>query len=88
MATIEKRKNGWRAKIRKEGVSESRTFRTKSAAKQWADQREREIEEGIIHGHDRVAAKSKRFRDLLIDRLWRDTHTAQAGRYRRAQPNL
>ena len=45
MATFEKRPTGWRVKIRKGGVSESKTFTTKAQAAAWAADRERELDD-------------------------------------------
>lgn len=46
MATFTKRPNGWRAQVRKKGVSKSKEFRTKAEAQQWARKIELEIENG------------------------------------------
>ena len=43
MATFEKRKYGWFARINKYGVREGRTFDTKKQAEEWAEKREAEV---------------------------------------------
>lgn len=43
MAVIEKRANGWRARVRKGGVDRSGTFRTKTEAARWAAAVEAEL---------------------------------------------
>lgn len=43
MATFEKRPQGWRVKIRKGGVNQSATFRTKAEASAWASKVESDI---------------------------------------------
>lgn len=43
MASIQKHKGGWRAQVRKGSERDSRTFRTKQEAAQWALQREAEL---------------------------------------------
>ena len=43
MATFEKRKYGWFARINKYGVREGRTFDTKKQAEDWAEKREAEV---------------------------------------------
>lgn len=48
MATLEKREQGWRVKIRKGGVSQSATFRTKAEASAWAAKVESDIAAGKI----------------------------------------
>lgn len=46
MATFTKRNGRWRAQVRKDGKYQSKTFSTKKAAQQWAEDMEREIERG------------------------------------------
>ena len=46
MATFTKTEYGWKAQIRRKGVSKTVTFRTKAEAKLWATQIELEIESG------------------------------------------
>lgn len=60
MATFEKRAAGWRAKIRKGGISESKTFPTKAQAMAWASDRERELDDVAAGG-----APKKTFREVL-----------------------
>lgn len=60
MATFEKRPSGWRVKIRKGGVSESKTFPTKSQAATWAVDRERELDDVAAGG-----APKKTFREVV-----------------------
>lgn len=60
MATFEKRPTGWRVKIRKGGVSESKTFATKAQASAWAADRERELDDIAAGG-----APKKTFREAL-----------------------
>jgi len=48
MATLEKRERGWRVKIRKDGISQSASFRTKAEAAAWAVKIESEIASGKI----------------------------------------
>lgn len=46
MATLTKTEYGWKAQVRRKGVSKTLTFRTKTEAAQWALQLELEIESG------------------------------------------
>ncbi len=46
MATISKRTNGWRAQVRRKGISRSATFHKKIDAQQWALKIETEIDSG------------------------------------------
>lgn len=46
MATFTKTEYGWKAQIRRKGISKTVTFRTKAEAKLWATQIELEIESG------------------------------------------
>lgn len=49
MSTIEKRKNGqYRAKVRRYGISETRTFKTRRAAEDWANQVEGRASNGDL----------------------------------------
>ena len=48
MASFEKCKVGWRARIERRGVRESRAFATKKAAELWAAERERFILDGEV----------------------------------------
>jgi integrase len=63
MASIIKRGSRWRAMIRKNGIGESRSFDTKSAAKTWAGRREAEIEGNISRGVNLIRGFT--FADLL-----------------------
>jgi integrase len=49
MATYQKRAKRWRAIVRIKGQSRSRTFPTKTAAREWATRLENEISTGSIH---------------------------------------
>ncbi|MBF0786203.1 site-specific integrase [Muribacter muris] len=49
MATFTKRANGWRAQVRRKGISKSATFRTKAEATAWAHQLEMEINAGTYN---------------------------------------
>lgn len=67
MASIEQRESGyWQAKVRRKGVpSQSKTFRTKTAAEAWARQVESQIERGAFISTAR--AEAKLFKDLAKD---------------------
>jgi len=57
MAALEKRAGGWRVKVRRGGVSESRTFPTKSQAQAWAVDRERELADVAAGGVPRKTVR-------------------------------
>lgn len=61
MAAFEKRSGGWRVKVRRNGVSESKTFPTKAQAQAWAVDRERELAD-VASG----AVPRKTMREALI----------------------
>ena len=58
MATFEKRKHGWLARVQKLGVRESRTFDRKIDAIAWSEQREEEI--AAMGSSEREVAKVRR----------------------------
>jgi integrase len=60
VATYAKRAGGWRAQVRKLGVSESKTFPTKAMAVAWATDRERELATVAVGG-----LPNKTLRDTL-----------------------
>lgn len=47
MGTVRKRGETWRAEVRLQGHSDSRTFSTRAAADAWVREREREIRDGL-----------------------------------------
>ncbi len=64
MATLEKRGDYWRAKVRRKGLPvQSRSFDTKAHAVQWAREVESEIDRGIFV--DRTEAEKNTLRDVL-----------------------
>ena len=63
MATFEKRKHGWLARVQKLGVRESKTFDVKKDAEAWASQRENEIE--AMGESEREVAKVRRQKKTL-----------------------
>lgn len=69
MASIEKRivdgNTRWLARIRKKGISRTKTFSTKQASRQWAERIEREIEEASIHGYSALTARGKTVADMF-----------------------
>jgi integrase len=61
MATFEKRRKTWRAKIRRKGLPiQTMTFDTKADAEAWARQIESEIDKGIFISHVEAARTSLR----------------------------
>jgi len=50
MATYAKRGDGWRAQVRRKGISLSETFESKADAVIWARAREHEIDIGTLTG--------------------------------------
>lgn len=48
MAHLRKWRNGWRAEVYRHGIRRSAVWRTRSAAKAWADKVEAEIEAGLV----------------------------------------
>lgn len=60
MATYQKRGKGWKASVRRKGISKSKTFHTKARAVAWASKLEAEILDGT-----HAVAKNKTFGDLL-----------------------
>ncbi len=70
MASIIEIGGKWRAQVRKRGRSIARTFRTKTAAQEWARAREAEIERGdhaAPSGDVTVSAVVKKYRQLRED---------------------
>ncbi|MCG9005116.1 site-specific integrase [Laribacter hongkongensis] len=75
MALIEKRSNGWRARVRKAGVDKSETFRTRSEAQRWATNIESEISR-VASG----ALPKKTFGELLERYIVEVTTRKRGGR--------
>lgn len=61
MATIEKRGNRWRARVRRGGIDLSESFRTKTQAQAWATKIEADIDAGKL-----VKSPDKTVCDLLL----------------------
>ena len=62
MATIRLRGNSYQVQIRKSGTIKTKSFKSKSIARKWAQQQETKIELGLI-SHKRHEPKS--FREIL-----------------------
>lgn len=69
MASIQKRGDGWRVFVAKQGVRKSKTFVSKSEALAWASTLEHEIEEGFMV--DDTKPKGKTIHQML-DRFYKE----------------
>ncbi|OOF89410.1 integrase [Rodentibacter ratti] len=74
MATIIKRNKGWRAQVRRKGVSKSEQFRTKAEAIAWA----KELEEKIINGTYHTGIPYITFADVI------DKYIKEVSRYKKS----
>ena len=73
MATIENREGAWRVKIRKRGIAESKTFRTRYQAKAWAMAKELEADQA------RSGALPKKTLQQALERYWESISTQKRG---------
>ncbi len=81
MATFEKRKLGWLARVQKLGIRESRTFDIKKEALAWAENREAEI--AAMGVSEREVAKAKRRKSTLrecFERYLREVSSKKKGK--------
>ena len=67
MATLEKRGDYWRVKIRRNGFPvQTRSFDTKAVAERWARDIENEMDKGVFF--DRTESEKNTLRDVLAGR--------------------
>ena len=89
MASIRQRGRSWYAEVRRKGVSRNGTFRTKTQAKQWAQEVEDAIDDGLsVDAHTLHDALRRYSREVSEHKRGRKWEQVRLARFERELPDV